>query len=150
MSFAATTRHGKEKFQVIKYSAAYAAALVVMVVLDLIWLGLIAKSIYQEGIGHLMADRPNIAVAILFYLIFSAGLLVFAIAPNETSSSWAKTALTGALFGFFAYATYDLSNLSTLKDWPVALSMIDIAWGTFISAMSAIAGKFALSHFAGT
>lgn len=132
----------------IKYFAAYGAALVVMVVLDVVWLGAIAKAVYLGGIGHLMADRPNIAAAILFYLIFSAGLLMFAIAPNQTASSWGKTALTGALFGVFAYATYDLSNLSTLKDWPVTLSLIDMAWGTFISAISAVAGRFALTHFA--
>ncbi len=112
-----------------------------MVVLDMLWLGLIAKPLYQQGIGHLMADKFNAPVAILFYGLFAVGLVIFSVAPQTGGNSWSKTATLAALFGFFAYATYDLTNLATLKDWPVSLSLIDMAWGTFVSAMSASGGK---------
>ena len=118
-----------------------------MVVLDLLWLGVIAKTLYQQGIGHLMAERPNLLVAVLFYALFAFGLLVIAIVPNAATAGWAKTALSAALFGFFAYATYDLTNLATLKHWPIGLSLIDITWGTLVSAVSAAAGKAALDRF---
>ncbi len=135
----------------LKYVAIYAAIAFVMVALDFVWLGYIAKSTYQEGIGHLMAAKPNIAVAVVFYLIYAAGVMLFAVLPNEAVPGWTKTVATGALFGFMAYATYDLSNLATLRDWPVSLAAIDIAWGTFISAVCAGVGKAVLHYWpAGT
>jgi uncharacterized membrane protein len=127
---------------------AYAAIVLVMVVLDMLWLGFIAKPIYQQGIGHLMAERPNVPVAVLFYAVYAVGLLVFAVLPHAADAGWAKTALTAALFGFFAYATYDLSNLATLKGWPVGMSLLDIAWGSALSAASGMAGKAALDRWA--
>ncbi len=131
-----------------KYLAAYAATIAVVAALDLLWLGVIAKSIYQQGIGHLMADRPNFSVAVLFYAVFAAGLMLFAVAPGGAGSDWSKTLIAAALFGFIAYATYDLTNLATLKNWPVGLSVLDMAWGTLLSVASAAAGKFALDYFA--
>jgi len=130
-----------------KYLAAYAGTAVVMVLLDLLWLGVIAKPLYQQGIGHLMADKPDIAVAVLFYALYAAGIVIFAVTPLSGSSGgsgWGMTLGMGALFGFFAYATYDLTNLATLRDWPLRLSLIDLAWGTFVSATSAAGGKVAL------
>ena len=124
--------------------AAYAGTLIMMVGLDLLWLGIIAKPLYQQGIGHLMADKPNVAVAVLFYALFALALVVFAVAPlgtTGTAPGWGRTVAMAALFGFFAYATYDLTNLATLKQWPIGLSLIDIAWGTCVSAASAAAGK---------
>ena len=120
---------------------AYTGTLLVMVVLDLLWLGVIAKPLYQQGIGHLMADKPNVPVAVLFYALFALGLVVFAVAPAGLAPSWCKTAAMAALFGFFAYATYDLTNLATLRQWPVGLSLMDIAWGTCVSAAAAVGGK---------
>jgi uncharacterized membrane protein len=131
-----------------KYFATYAATFVVMLVLDMIWLGFVAKSFYQDGIGHLMADRPIIPVAAAFYVMYAAGLVFFAVVSTETASGYGKTALYGALFGFFAYATYDLTNLATLKNWPVSLALVDMAWGATVSAVSAAAGKAALDRFA--
>ena len=125
-----------------KYFAAYAAAAVVMIVIDLIWLGVIAKPIYRDGIGHLMADSPNIPAAVLFYLLFPVGLMIFAVVPNAASPEWMKTMIAGALFGLFTYATYDLTNLATLKGWPVGLAVLDTAWGTLVSSVSAAAGKW--------
>lgn len=127
-----------------KYFAGYVAALVVMVALDMLWLGVIAKSFYQQGIGHLMADQPNIVAAVAFYLIYAAGLVLFVLGPYGEDPLWGRTLLMGALFGFCAYATYDLSNLATLKDWPVPLTVIDIFWGSIISLISAAAGKFVM------
>lgn len=131
-----------------KYFATYAVTFVVMVALDMIWLGFVAKSFYQEGIGHLMAEKPVVPVAVAFYVMYAIGLVFFAVVANEASTGYGKTVLHGALFGFFAYATYDLTNLATLKNWPVGLALLDMAWGTVVSAVSAVAGKAALDRFA--
>lgn len=127
-----------------RYVAGYVAALVVMVALDMLWLGVIAKSFYQQGIGHLMADQPNMVAALAFYLIYAAGLVLFVLGPYGEDPLWGRTLLMGALFGFCAYATYDLSNLATLKDWPVTLTVIDIFWGAIISLIAVSAGKTAI------
>ena len=124
-----------------KYLIAYAGTAVAMVALDMLWLGLIAKPLYQQGIGHLMADEINAPVAVLFYLLYAVGLVIFAVSPQTGGYGWGKTLTMAALFGFFAYATYDLTNLATLKDWPLGLTLIDMAWGTFVSAAAASAGK---------
>ena len=128
-----------------KYFAAYAATAVVMIAIDLVWLGVIAKPLYRDGIGHLMSDSPNLAAALLFYLMFPVGLMIFAVAPNATSSEWMSTLVAGALFGLFTYATYDLTNLATLKGWPIGLAVLDVAWGTFVSSVSALAGRWAMN-----
>ncbi len=121
---------------------AYAATTLVMVAIDLVWLGVIAKPLYQQGIGHLMAAEPKLGAAALFYLLYPVGLMVFAVLPGA-SPAWGDTALKAALFGFFAYATYDLTNLATLKEWPTSLALIDMAWGTAVSAVAALAGRWA-------
>lgn len=121
--------------------AAYAGTMIVMVGLDLLWLGFIAKPLYLQGIGHLMAEKPNVAAAVLFYALFGLGLVVFAVLPAGPAPGWGKTMAMAAMFGFFAYATYDLTNLATLKQWPIGLSLLDIAWGTFVSAAAAAGGK---------
>jgi uncharacterized membrane protein len=130
-----------------KYLVAYAVAAVVMIAIDLLWLGVIAKPLYRDGIGHLMAGSPNIAAAVLFYLMFPVGLMIFAIVPTATSGEWTKTLVAGALFGLFCYATYDLTNLATLKGWPLGLSVLDMAWGALVSSVSAAAGRWALDWF---
>jgi uncharacterized membrane protein len=110
----------------------------------MLWLGAIAKPIYQQAIGHLLAARPNVGVAVLFYLLYPVGVVIFAVSRQHMGSTWGVTLAMGALFGFFAYATYDLTNLATLRDWPLRLSLIDIAWGTVVTAASAAGGKSAL------
>lgn len=128
----------------LKYLAAYVSALVVMVAIDLVWLGVVAKPAYQQGIGHLMAGEIRVGAALLFYAIFIVGLMLFAVTPlagDGGTVPWGRTLLLGALFGFFAYATYDFTNLATLRDWPVGLSIMDMAWGTGVSAVAASAGK---------
>ena len=127
-----------------KYAAAYAGTAITMVVLDMLWLGVIAKPLYQQGIGHLMTETPNVPVAVLFYALFAVGIVVFGVSPQTGGASWGMTLGMAALFGFLAYATYDLTNLATLRNWPAGLSVIDIAWGTTVSMASAAAGKLAM------
>ena len=131
-----------------RLAVAFTTTLIVMVILDLVWLGVIAKSTYQQGIGHLMAEQPLIPVAVLFYVIYAVGLTLFTIRPFAAQPGLGQTLIAAALFGFFAYATYDLTNLATLKDWPVRIVLIDIAWGIFVSATSATAGKWMLDRLA--
>ena len=116
---------------------AYAATLIIFTVIDLIWLGFIAKGFYRTQLAGLMADKINVAVAGLFYLVYALGILIFAVAPQLASGSWKDAFVTGALFGFFAYAVYDLTNLATLKNWPLALTIVDLAWGSLLTGMSA-------------
>ena len=130
----------------LKLLATYITTTVVMVVIDMVWLGFIAKPMYQAGIGHLMADNPNIAAAISFYALFPLGLMIFAILPETAEAGWQHTALLGALFGLFTYATYDLTNLATLKNYPLQLALIDILWGSLVSAVAATAGKLVLNR----
>ena len=120
-----------------KYLAAYGATAVVIIALDLLFLGVIAKSFYQQGIGHLMADRVNVPVAALFYATFAFGLMMFVVVPNALSADWGKTLTYAALFGFISYAAYDLTNLATLKNWPISLALVDMAWGTLVSVAAA-------------
>jgi len=124
-----------------RFLAAYAGTFTVMIALDLLWLGVLAKPMYQKGLGALMLEQPNWPVAALFYALFALGLVIFGVAPQETPRSWPHTLVMGALFGFFCYATYDLTNLATLKDWPVGLSVMDMVWGTVVSTVSVAAGK---------
>ena len=127
--------------------ASYACTLVVFVVLDLVWLGIVAKPLYQGGVGHLLAKQPNVPVAVVFYCLYALGLMVFAVAPHGAAATWRGTLVAAALFGFFAYATYDLTNLATLRDWPTGLTLLDMAWGTVLSTLAAAAGKAALDAF---
>lgn len=116
-------------------ATAYLILLVAMAVLDGCWLGFIAKDFYQRGIGHLMADTINIPAALGFYLLYAAGLLVMAVRPMLDTGDWQSAALRGGGLGLFAYMTYDLSNLATLKGVPASFAIVDIVWGGAISAV---------------
>lgn len=131
-----------------KYLAAYGATALVMLALDALWIGMVARAMYQQGIGHLMAQDPRYAVAAVFYALFVVGLVIFVVAPGGQTGTWQSTLLRGALFGFFTYGTYDLTNLATLKDWPIGMSLIDMAWGATVSAAAGAAGKFGFDYFA--
>ena len=126
----------------MNYLAAYAATALVFLAMDAVWLGLIALGFYQRSIGHLMAPEFNLVAAGLFYVMFPAALVFFAVLP-ATSASWGKAALLGGLLGLTAYGTYDLTNLATLRDWPASLSLVDAAWGSLASAVAAVAGRAA-------
>jgi uncharacterized membrane protein len=112
----------------------FAIALPVFFTIDMLWLGIIAKDFYAKQIGGLMKPNINWTAAIIFYLIFIAGLVVFVITPAVIKNSWSHAVLMGALFGFVCYATYDLTNLAVAKDWPVFVTIIDLIWGAVLAA----------------
>ena len=128
----------------LQWFAVYVAVLLTILVLDMLWLGVVAKAWYEEGIGHLMAAPPNLAAAGAFYQFYPVGIIIFAIRPTHASLV-SKAAITGALFGLFAYGTYDLSNLATLQRWPVSLALMDMTWGMFISAAASATGMLCLN-----
>jgi uncharacterized membrane protein len=130
-----------------KHLVAWAVAFVVLLVIDVIWLGFVAKGMYQQGMGDLMSPQPRLAFAAVFYLLYPIGLLVFAIVPGVEAQSVVRAALLGGLFGLFCYGTYDLTNLAVVRNWPLALSFIDMAWGTLVSGVSAAAGAVAMRWF---
>lgn len=110
----------------------YGIAFVIFLAIDAVWLGLVAPKFYRAQIGHLMADSPNFVAALLFYLIFIFGVVVFVIQPSLADGNWMTALWRGLLFGFVTYATYDLTNLATLRDWPLMVTIVDLAWGTFL------------------
>lgn len=110
----------------------YVIAFIVFFVIDLIWLGIVAKNLYQKQIGHLLKTDVNWIAAMIFYTLFVAALVIFVLMPAVDKGTLSYAILYGALFGFITYATYDLTNLATLKDWPLTITIIDLAWGTFL------------------
>lgn len=116
----------------------YAIALPVFFVIDMIWLGLVAKNFYKNQIGFLMTPNINWTAAISFYLLFILGLVFFVIAPAVEKGSWMQAIFFGAFFGFITYATYDLTNYATLKDWPLLVTIVDMAWGTTLGALVSV------------
>jgi uncharacterized membrane protein len=111
----------------------YGISVPIFFLIDMLWLGVVASSFYKQQIGHLMGDIQWVA-AIIFYLVFLLGLTFFAMYPAVAQSSLKAAIVLGALFGFFTYATYDLTNLATLKNWPLLVTFVDMAWGTFLGA----------------
>ncbi|MDH6167859.1 putative membrane protein [Variovorax boronicumulans] len=132
-----------------KHLVAWIATFIVLLVIDMLWLGVVAKNMYQDAMGDLMSPQPRLAFAAMFYLLYPVGLLIFAILPGIDAQSVTRAAVLGGLFGLFCYGTYDLTNLAVIRNWPLALSFIDIAWGTLVSGVSAAAGALALRWFAG-
>ncbi len=115
----------------------YAVSVPVFFVVDMIWLGVIAGGFYRKALGPLLSPNVNWIAAIIFYLLVLVGLLIFALLPGMEKRSLVYTIEMAALFGFISYATYDLTNLSTLRDWPLMLSIVDMIWGSFLSASTA-------------
>jgi len=126
----------------------YLITLAVFFVVDMIWLGVVAKSFYRRHLGALMSPRVNWTAAALFYLLFIVGLVVFAVRPALAGGKPLSALFLGALLGLISYATYDLTNLATLKDWPLIVTVVDLAWGTVlggaVSYVSALLGRFLL------
>ena len=125
--------------------AAYIAAAVTMAVLDFAWLSYFSKAVFEPAIGALLAPHTNMRAAVLFYVLYVAGVLFFAALPAR---GWMVAFGMGAALGFFAYMTYDLTNMATLKVWPVWLAALDISWGTLVTGLAAAAGYFAASRIA--
>lgn len=112
----------------------YAIALPVFFAIDMVWLGFVAKNFYRSQIGFLMRGDVNWVAAIAFYLLFIVGLIFFVVTPALEKGSWTYALLVGALFGLITYATYDLTNLATTKDWPLLVTFVDLAWGAVLAA----------------
>lgn len=125
----------------------YLTTLLVFFLVDIIWLGFISKNLYKNYLGHLMAPQVNWYAGSIFYLLFIAGLIFFVINPALTKQSLMYAIVAGGFFGLIAYGTYDLTNLATIKDWPINITIIDLIWGTFLNAATSgityiIANKF--------
>jgi uncharacterized membrane protein len=128
----------------------YLVTLVVFFLIDMVWLGAVAKGFYRKHLGALMSEKIVWPAAILFYLLFIAGLLVFAVRPGLAAGAPVRALLLGALLGLIAYATYDLTNLATMKGWPLVVTVIDLIWGTvlggLVSFLSAVVGRLLLKR----
>ena len=125
----------------------YAIALVIFLAIDMMWLTLIAKSLYAQHLGYLMAPKAKLLVAFLFYLLFVVGLQFFVLNPALASGSWRTALFAGMFFGLVTYATYDLTNLATVKDWPVLITAIDLVWGSFVSGITALLSFLVIKRF---
>jgi len=123
-------------------ATSYLAAGLVMGVLDFLWLRTM-DPIYRQAFGAVLAEKPDMSAAIAFYLVYLAGVVVFAIRPALEGGDWRTALLMGGLFGLFAYATYDLTNLATLKVWSLKMSLLDMAWGALLTGVAASAGAAA-------
>jgi uncharacterized membrane protein len=125
----------------------YLAALITFLIIDAVWLGLIAKNLYQTKLAGLLAPQVNWWAAGLFYALFAGGIMYFAVEPAVKAGSMAQALLYAAVFGFLAYATYDLTNQATLKDWPWVVTILDLIWGAFISTLVAGVAYFVAIKF---
>ena len=117
---------------------AYLVSFIIFLVVDAVWLTLVAPKFYKSQIGHLMSDTPNLIAALVFYLIFIVGIVYFVLQPALETHDFTKLIISAVLFGFITYATYDLTNLATLKDWPIKVTIVDLIWGTSLSSIVSI------------
>lgn len=122
----------------------YLAAFVTLAILDALWLGVVSREFYKARLGQLLLEQPLWWAAILFYLIHAAGVAVFAAPPAMAAGSWIAAMLYGGLFGFCVYAAYDLTNLATLRGWPMAVSLVDLAWGAVVTAAATLVAFLAV------
>ena len=125
------------------YLKLYLVTLFAFFAIDMLWLGVVARTFYRKYLGFLLAPSPNWTAAIIFYLLFIVGILVFVVVPDLKEDSLRSTLLRAALFGLITYATYDLTNLATVKDWPVIVTVVDLIWGTVLSVAVSFAGFMA-------
>ncbi|MBV6649425.1 MULTISPECIES: DUF2177 family protein [Hoeflea] len=123
---------------------AWAGTAAFILVIDAIWLGFIARGFYARQLGDLMLDQPKLSIAALFYIMYSAVVVLLASAPAFRSGSLQDALLLGAILGFAAYGTYDITNMATLKNWPVTMSLVDMAWGTLLTAAASATGYWVL------
>ncbi len=127
---------------------AYVATLLAFTLIDLIWLGVVAKDFYRRELGPLMADPINWVAGFAFYAIFAVGIVIFAVQPALASGGPMRAGLIGAMFGFFAYATYDLTNLATTKGFPLKMALVDMVWGSVLTGLAAAVGTAVATRFA--
>lgn len=127
----------------------FVVAGVIFALIDAVWLSLVANKFYKSQIGGLLLEKPNFVAAVLFYVIFLIGLVVFVLSPSIAAQDWTWALGLGALFGFVTYATYDLTNLSTLKGFTVKLVIVDMAWGTLVSSVVSVSAYMMLTAWFG-
>ena len=127
--------------------AYFAVTFVVFMGIDLIWLGFVAKNIYSKYLGYLMAPNVNWLAALIFYVIFIVGVLYFVIAPSLVDRDFTQLVIRAMLFGFITYATYDLTNLATVRDWPITITIIDLIWGTTLSTSVSVISYLIITNF---
>lgn len=113
----------------------YLLTIPVFFAIDMLWLGFAARKFYKTQLNHLLSSEVNWPAALIFYFVYIIGIIFFAVRPGLEAGSLVHTCLLGALFGFFTYATYDLTNLATLRNWPIAVVVVDIAWGTLLCTL---------------
>lgn len=131
---------------ITQFLTLYALSVPVFFLIDMLWLGVIASDFYRTKLAHLMGEI-NWTAAIIFYLVFLVGLVIFAIYPAVERNNWQYALIYGALFGFFTYATYDLTNLATLRDWPLSVAIVDMVWGTVLGAVVATVTVLVYGYF---
>ena len=129
------------------YLYAYLATTIFYLIVDYLWLGVISKDFYRNQLGDLMLDDVKIHIAALFYILYTIGLVLFAVKLALAADNYLIALGYGAFLGFLAYGTYDVTNIATLKDWPVLMSVVDVAWGTALSGISATIGYFIARQF---
>jgi uncharacterized membrane protein len=117
----------------MKYLILFGITTIIFLSIDLLWLGVVAKNLYREKLGFILSPEVNWAAAIVFYIIYIAGILYFAVVPALLEAEWEKALLNGAILGFLCYATYDLTNMATIARWPLQIVVIDIAWGSVLT-----------------
>jgi uncharacterized membrane protein len=136
---------GKRQDRIMKTAlVAYAGSFGTLLVLDAIWLGIVARTFYRDQLGDMMLPSPNFGIAAIFYLFFAVAVVVLAVLPAVASGSLWTAVIYGLILGLAAYGTYDVTNLATLKNWPPLMSIVDLAWGGFVTAMTAAGGFFAV------
>jgi len=133
--------------KILQFIKLYAIAVPVFFVLDLVWLGLIAKPFYSHHLGYLLREKVIWWAAILFYLLFLIGLIVFVIGPAVESGSMRRALVLGSLFGFITYQTYELTNYALVRDWPPVVVVVDIAWGTVLSGLVSVITYWIVTRF---
>jgi uncharacterized membrane protein len=125
----------------------YLITFIIFLVIDFIWLGAVARNLYRNQLGFLMKENFNMTAAFIFYLLFTAGLVFFVLNRALAVSSWQYALFAGMFFGLITYSTYDLTNLATIKDWPLTITIIDLIWGTFLGGLTSYLSYHVINYF---
>ncbi len=125
----------------------YFITFIIFLVIDFIWLGAVARNLYRDQLGFLMKDNFNMPAAFLFYILFTLGIVFFVLNRALAISSWQYALFAGMFFGLITYSTYDLTNLATIKDWPLTITVIDLIWGTFLGGLTSFLSYTVINYF---
>lgn len=125
----------------------YLITFIIFLVIDFIWLGAVARNLYRNQLGFLMKENFNMTAAFIFYLLFTAGLVFFVLNRALAISSWQYALFAGMFFGLITYSTYDLTNLATIKDWPLTITIIDLIWGSFLGGITSYLSYIVINYF---